>query len=121
PAPVLSELPRADMPAPQMPAPLAAKTSAPKQVQTGGFGDPNGVRAEGKPGRVSNIASLGSFDLPVGKGVGGGSTHGVVGGSGFGDTRGGVPCGSGHGQSHGVVCGIGLVDASAWRGGGGSG
>ena len=94
PAPAVSELPRAEMPAPQMPAPLAAKTT-PRQVQTGGFGDPNGVRAEGKPGRVSNIASLGSFDLPVGKGVGGGSTHGVVGGSGFGDASAGGGTGSG--------------------------
>jgi TonB family protein len=107
-APRLAELPRAEMPAPPMRAPLAAK--APKQVQTGGFGDPNGVRAEGTPGRVSNVASLGAFDLPVGKG-GGGSPHGVVGGSGFGDSVAGVAGGSGRGQGHGVVGGSGFGDS----------
>ena len=51
------------------------------QVQTGGFGDPNGIRGEGKPGKPGNIASLGSFDLPVGPGAGNGTggVHGVKG------------------------------------------
>ena len=51
------------------------------QVQTGGFGDPNGIRGEGKPGKPGNIASLGSFDLPVGPGAGNGTggSHGVKG------------------------------------------
>jgi len=51
------------------------------QVQTGGFGDPNGIRGEGKPGKPGNIASLGSFDLPVGPGAGNGTggAHGVKG------------------------------------------
>ena len=54
----------------------------PRQVQTGGFGDPNGV----PPSRDQNrgavaIASVGSFELPsgAGKGNGTGGTHGVAG------------------------------------------
>jgi TonB family protein len=60
----------------------------PKQVQTGGFGDPNG--ASGKPtGKVTNIASLGAFDLPTGAGAGNGTggaqgARTVVASSGFG-------------------------------------
>ena len=60
------------------------------QVQTGGFGDPNGIRGEGKPGKPGNIASLGSFDLPTGPGAGNGTggahgVKGVVASSGFGN------------------------------------
>jgi TonB family protein len=60
------------------------------QVQTGGFGDPNGIRGEGKPGKPGNIASLGSFDLPTGPGAGNGTggakgVRGVVASSGFGN------------------------------------
>jgi TonB family protein len=60
------------------------------KVQTGGFGDPNGIKGEGKPGKPGNIASLGSFDLPVGAGAGNGTggahgVKGVVASSGFGN------------------------------------
>ena len=60
------------------------------QVQTGGFGDPNGIRGEGKPGKPGNIASLGSFELPAGPGAGNGTggahgAKGVVASSGFGN------------------------------------
>ncbi len=60
------------------------------QVQTGGFGDPNGIRGEGKPGKPGNIASLGSFDLPAGPGAGNGTggargAKGVVASAGFGN------------------------------------
>src|SRR5579871_1796827 len=44
-----------------------------REVQTGGFGDPNGMKGESKPGTKPNIASLGSFDLPVGAGAGNGT------------------------------------------------
>src|SRR5207249_10663036 len=61
-----------------------------KQVQTGGFGDPNGMKAEGKPGKEANIGALGSFDLPVGPGAGNGTggakgVKGVVASAGFGN------------------------------------
>jgi TonB family protein len=60
-----------------------------QQVQTGGFGDPNGVPAKTVQTRAVNIAQAGGFDMPVGPGSGngtGGSTgmKGVVASSGFG-------------------------------------
>jgi TonB family protein len=61
-----------------------------RQVQTGGFGDPNGVRGQGRSDRIANVASLGSFDLPAGAGVGNGSggargARGTVASAGFGN------------------------------------
>ena len=61
------------------------------QVQTGGFGDPNGVPANSnsQTGKVA-IAKLGSFDLPEGGGQGNGTggargARGTVVSSGFGN------------------------------------
>jgi TonB family protein len=64
---------------------------APAQVQTGGFGDPNGVPAKTGQGRIVNVAALGSFDLPPGPGYGNGTggakgVAGVVVSSGFGNS-----------------------------------
>src|ERR1019366_429039 len=69
-------------------APTTAR--APSQVQTGGFGDPNGVPAKASQGKAVNIAALGSFDLPSGPGYGNGTggakgVPGVVASSGFGN------------------------------------
>jgi TonB family protein len=74
------------------------------QVQTGGFGDPNGIKGEGKPGKPGNIASLGSFDLPTGPGAGNGTggahgSKGVVASSGFGNGTAVVGNGGGSGGS----------------------
>lgn len=74
------------------------------QVQTGGFGDPNGIKGEGKPGKPGNIASLGSFDLPTGPGAGNGTggahgVKGVVASSGFGNGTAIVGNGGGSGGS----------------------
>ena len=46
-----------------------------QKVQTGGFGDPNGLKpsANSKPGAKLIAAAAGSFDLPVGPGQGNGS------------------------------------------------
>jgi len=60
------------------------------QVQTGGFGDPNGVPAKANQGKAVNVAALGSFDLPPGPGTGNGTSGarglpGVVVSSGFGN------------------------------------
>lgn len=44
-----------------------------EKVQTGGFGDPNGLPGTGKPGAKLYAASLGSFDMPAGPGQGNGS------------------------------------------------
>lgn len=54
---------------------------AASKVQTGGFGDPNGVPAVANGKGKANIASVGSFDLPSGPGYGNGTggSHGVKG------------------------------------------
>ena len=44
-----------------------------EKVQTGGFGDPNGLPGTGKPGAKLYAAALGSFDMPAGAGQGNGS------------------------------------------------
>jgi TonB family protein len=47
--------------------------AAPEQVQTGGFGDPNGLKGTGKQGAKLYAAQTGSFDMPAGPGYGNGS------------------------------------------------
>jgi TonB family protein len=48
--------------------------SAPvEKVQTGGFGDPNGLKGTGKQGAKLYAAQAGGFDMPVGPGQGNGS------------------------------------------------
>jgi TonB family protein len=47
--------------------------AAVEKVQTGGFGDPNGLPGTGKSGAKLYTASTGSFDLPAGAGQGNGS------------------------------------------------
>jgi len=56
------------------------KAEAPK-VQTGGFGDPNGLPGQGKPGAHLTASSTGAFDLPQGPGTGNGTggAHGLKG------------------------------------------
>ena len=59
------------------------------KVQTGGFGDPNGVPARTTQTRAVNIAQAGGFDLPTGPGYGNGTggakgARGVVASTGFG-------------------------------------
>jgi TonB family protein len=73
-------------------------------VQTGGFGDPNGVPDNHRRDRNPNIAQLGGFDMPVGPGVGNGTggkhgLRGTVASAGFGN---GVAVGS-SGGPHGAV------------------
>ncbi len=60
-----------------------------QQVQTGGFGDPNGIPAKPSQGKAVNIAQSGGFDLPTGPGYGNGTggakgVRGVVASTGFG-------------------------------------
>ena len=70
-------------------APTLPKMAGSK-VQTGGFGDPNGVPANPSARGKGNIASVGSFDLPSGTGEGNGTggargVRGVIAGTGFGN------------------------------------
>jgi len=74
--------------------------AAPSKVQTGGFGDPNGVPAKENTGKAVNIAAFGSPDLPGGPGYGNGTggekgARGVVASAGFGN---GVATGDGSGR-----------------------
>ncbi len=61
-----------------------------QKVQTGGFGDPNGLPGEGKQGAKLSAAKLGSFDLPEGAGTGNGTggakgIKGTIASAGFGN------------------------------------
>lgn len=47
--------------------------AAVQKVQTGGFGDPNGLPGTGKQGAKLYAASTGAFDMPAGPGQGNGS------------------------------------------------
>ena len=89
---------------------------APQKVQTGGFGEPNGVPAAENRGRAVTIAQAGSFDMPSGPGYGNGTggshgARGVVASTGFGS---GVATGNSSGPvsgSRGVVRQAGFGDA----------
>jgi TonB family protein len=75
-----------------------------QKVQTGGFGDPNGIRGEGKPNAHLVAASTGSFDLPPGGGSGNGAggtkgIKGTIASAGFGN--GIAQAGQGDGRSNG--------------------
>jgi TonB family protein len=48
-----------------------------EKVQTGGFGDPNGLPGQGKPTAHLVAANIGSFDLPQGAGDGNGAGGGT--------------------------------------------
>jgi TonB family protein len=73
---------------PEVEKPTITKPVVAAQVQTGGFGDPSGVKGTGN-GQGLQIASLGSFGMPMGSGNGNGTggaygIAGVVQSSGFG-------------------------------------
>jgi TonB family protein len=50
----------------------AKKVEAPKQVTIGGFGDPNGVKANPDTKQPTLLAKVGGFDRPMGEGDNGG-------------------------------------------------
>jgi TonB family protein len=63
---------------------------APSKVQTGGFGDPNGVPVNAHGSGRFNVAGAGSFDLPSGAGYGNGTgdaegARGTIASAGFGN------------------------------------
>jgi TonB family protein len=87
------------------------------QVQTGGFGDPNGIRGSSDKKGPVMVASLGSFGLPAGPGNGNGTggsrgATGTVTSAGFGDIAGG---GSGNRARQGTVAqgGFGQMTTAA--------
>ena len=77
-----------------------------QKVQTGGFGDPNGLQGTGRQGAKLYAASTGGFDLPAGPGQGNGSggAKGIKGTVASADFGTGVASGSnGNGRSNGAV------------------
>jgi TonB family protein len=87
------------------------------QVQTGGFGDPDGIAGKGDPNKRANIAQKGSFSLPGGPGYGNGTggakgVRGTVASTGFGNGIAIPPTGGG-GGNRGSVKQAGFGDASA--------
>jgi len=71
-------------------APQTLQNISANKVQTGGFGDPNGIPANAHGNAKSIIAAAGSFDLPAGGGYGNGTggtkgVRGTVASSGFGN------------------------------------
>lgn len=75
-----------------------------EKVQTGGFGDPNGLKGTGKQGAKLYAAAMGSFDMPAGPGQGNGSggAKGIKGTVASADFGSGVATGGkGDGRSNG--------------------
>jgi TonB family protein len=83
--------------------------AAVQKVQTGGFGDPNGLKGTGKQGAKLYAATSGGFDMPVGPGQGNGSggakgAKGTVASADFGN--GIATGGTGDGRSGGRGTGV---------------
>ncbi|HLZ50941.1 MAG TPA: energy transducer TonB [Candidatus Acidoferrum sp.] len=80
-------------------APATVKAPIEK-VQTGGFGDPNGLPGKGDPKHATNVNRLGSLSLPGGPGYGNGTggdkgIRGTVASTGFGNGVANPPRGGG--------------------------
>ena len=78
--------------------------AAVQKVQTGGFGDPNGLQGTGKQGAKLYAAQTGSFDMPAGPGQGNGSggAKGIKGTVASADFGNGIASGgNGDGRSNG--------------------
>jgi TonB family protein len=80
-----------------------------EKVQTGGFGDPNGLKGTGKPNAKLYAAAAGGFDMPVGQGQGNGSggAKGIKGTVASADFGNGIATGgNGDGRSNGKGSGV---------------
>ncbi len=78
--------------------------AAVQKVQTGGFGDPNGLKGTGKEGAKLYAAQTGSFEMPAGPGQGNGSggANGIKGTIASADFGNGIATGSnGNGRGSG--------------------
>jgi TonB family protein len=83
--------------------------AAVQKVQTGGFGDPNGLKGTGKQGAKLYAAQPGGFDMPVGPGQGNGSggANGIKGTVASADFGNGIATGgNGDGRSNGRGSGV---------------
>lgn len=87
------------------------------KVQTGGFGDPNGVAGKGDPNHATNVNRLGSPALPGGEGYGNGTggkegIRGTVASTGFGNGTATPPPSGGGKKGTVVASGFGQVEAA---------
>jgi TonB family protein len=85
-----------------------------EKVQTGGFGDPNGIAGKGDPKHATNVARLGSPALPGGEGYGNGTggkegIRGTVASTGFGNGTANPPPSGG---KKGTVASTGFANAA---------
>jgi TonB family protein len=94
-----------------------------QKVQTGGFGDPNGIPGQGRPNAHLVASTSGAFDLPQGPGTGNGSggakgMKGTIASAGFGNGL--AQAGQGDGRSNGrgaTVQTAGFAEQQVTRGG----
>ena len=97
-------------------AAVATVVAPVSKVQTGGFGDPNGIAGKGDPNKGTNVNRLGSPALPGGEGYGNGTggkegIRGTVASTGFGNGT-AIPPVGGSGKKGTVVAG-GFSDVAA--------
>lgn len=88
----------------------------PREVQTGGFGDPNGVKGTSEKKGTLTAAKFGAFDLPAGPGTGNGTggahgAKGTVASAGFGNGVAGP--GQGDHQRTGSIVQAGFTEVAA--------
>ena len=98
---------------------IATMVAPVDKVQTGGFGDPNGLPGKGNPNHAANVNRLGSPALPVGGGYGNGTggsvgIRGTVASTGFGNGTAIPPANS---AKKGTVVAGGFSDAATAGGG----
>jgi len=94
----------------------ATLQKSPREVQTGGFGDPNGVKGTSEKKGTLTAARLGAFELPAGPGTGNGTggahgTPGTIASAGFGSGVAGP--GQGDHQRSGSVVQAGFTQVAA--------
>ena len=87
------------------------------KVQTGGFGDPNGIPGKGDPNKATNVNRLGSPALPGGPGYGNGTggnkgIRGAVASTGFGNGTANPPSS----PKHATLQSTGFADQTAASG-----
>jgi TonB family protein len=97
-------------------AAVATVVAPVNKVQTGGFGDPNGLPGNGNPNKATNVNRLGSPALPGGEGYGNGTggkegIRGTVASTGFGNGT-AIPPAPSSGKKGTVVAG-GFSDVAA--------
>lgn len=96
--------------------PTIAKSVPVDKVQTGGFGDPNGVAGPSDPNKRANVGQFGNPALPPGPGYGNGTggangQRGIIASTGFGNGV-AVPPAGGGGKRGGAVQTAGFADTN---------